>query len=63
MSELLMTPLVERFLKNWKTTAGGTLAVVGIILANIYIGYPTAKWASIGAACVAGLTGLLAKDN
>lgn len=58
-----MSTILDRLLENWKTTAGGVLAVAGVIVSSLTTGYPSMKWCPIATAIVAGLTGLLAKDK
>lgn len=58
-----MDALLDRLVANWKTTAGGVLAIAGVIVSSLTTGYPSMKWCPIATAIVAGLTGLLAKDK
>lgn len=55
--------LLDRVLTNWKTTAGGLLAVAGVVYTAVQTNYGPSKAVLTGAAVIAGLTGLLAKDN
>lgn len=55
--------MIDRFLSHWKTTVGGLLSVAGIIVASVQQNNPSQHWTLTAAAIVAGLTGLLAKDN
>lgn len=58
-----MNQIVDRFLRNWKTTAGGLLAVAGVVISAVHLNAPSSTWTLTAAAIVAGLTGLLAKDK
>lgn len=59
-----MNTLIDRVLKNWKTTAGGVLTVVGIVLAAlVQPNGATQHWVLVGTAIVGGLTAALAKDK
>lgn len=57
-----MNQLVDRVVKNWKTTAGALLTIAGVIFASVQSTNPTVHWTLTGSAIIAGLTGLLAKD-
>lgn len=58
-----MSALIDRFLKNWKTTCGGLLAVAAVCVgAFVQSGY-TGHALQLAGAIIAGLTGLLAKDS
>jgi hypothetical protein len=58
-----MNGLLNRFLAHWKTTCGGLLSVAGIIVSAVQVNSPDQKWTLTATAIVAGLTGLLAKDE
>lgn len=58
-----MENLINRFLAHWKTTAGGLLSVAGVIVSALNTNNPKLSWVPVATAVIAGLTGLLAKDN
>lgn len=58
-----MNALVARVLTHWRTSIGGLLAVAGVVFSALNLSYPGTKWVMTATAIVAGLTGLLAKDN
>lgn len=57
-----MNTLLDRVLINWKTTAGGILAVAAVIVGAFVTNGGTSKGFSIAGAIIAGLIGLLSKD-
>lgn len=58
-----MSELLNRFLTHWKTTCGGILSVAGVIVSAVQANSPDQHWTLLATAIVAGLTGLLAKDE
>lgn len=58
-----MNDIVNRILTHWKSTAGGLLAIAGVVVSAVQGTSPDAKWTLTATAIVAGLTGLLAKDE
>jgi hypothetical protein len=58
-----MNQLADRIISHWKTTAGGLLSIAGVVVSAFQMNSPNQKWTLIATAIVAGLTGLLGKDN
>ena len=58
-----MNNLVNRVCNHWKTTVGGLLSCAGVVFSVLAKSNPSAQWVGIGAAIVAGFTGLMAKDS
>lgn len=58
-----MSDWVNRIANHWKTTCGGLLSIAGVVVSAIQANSPDQKWTLTATAIVAGLTGLLARDE
>lgn len=58
-----MNAILNRVANHWKTTCGALLSIAGVVVSAVQTNSPDQKWTLTATAIVAGLTGLLAKDN